>query len=102
MTTHMSALSESNQQDLWDSLDERLQARWAGNTDPWAGPCDPAAVARELAAFKRTRNPREARADHADSTCCCGMGDCAYCGAVRADGQRPSRDGLLRFWRSAR
>lgn len=98
----MTTLSESNQQDLWDSLDERLQARWAGNLDPWAGPVDPDAQARELARFKRTRNPREAARDHADSTCCCGMRDCAYCGAVRADGQRPDPAKVARFWRSAR
>jgi hypothetical protein len=73
-----------------------------GNTDPWAGPTDPEAVDKALARFKASRNPREAARDHADSTCCCGMRDCAYCGAVRADGGRPDPSAHDRFWRSAR
>lgn len=89
-------------QTLWDTLDERLQRKWTGNLDPWRGPVDPDAQAAELARFKRTRNPREARADHADSTCACGMWDCAYCGARRADGHRVDAGAFDRFWRAAR
>lgn len=89
-------------QTLWDTLEERLQKKWAGNTDPWLGPVDPEAQARELEEWKRTRNPRLARMDHAASTCACGMNDCAYCGALRADGHRVDAGAFDRFWRAAR
>ena len=74
---------------------------WTGNTDPWAGPVDPTAVAAELRRFKRSRNPREARQDAADSGCGCWMRDCDTCGRKIADGKRPAAGVVLRWWRAA-
>ena len=89
----MSTLAESNQQDLWDSLDERLQAKWAGNTDPWVGPCDPSAVRGELARWQASRNPRQAAREQ--EPCGCWMRDCGECGPRISDGHRPAAGVVL-------
>lgn len=72
-------------QELWDELDERLQKRWAGNTDPWAGPVDPRAHRRAVEQSRRD-SCRERQ-----EVCGCGMGDCGECGPRRADGWRPAK-----------
>lgn len=83
-------------QDVWDELDDRLQQKWRGNTDPWAGPVDPAAVERELQAWRR-RQSRVSWREVAENTCGCWAIDCAECGPRRADGQRPPA-GHVRAW----
>lgn len=62
-----------------------------GNLDPWAGPVDPCAAARELQAFKRRQNTRAAQRENAADACGCWANDCDECGPRRADGHRPSK-----------
>lgn len=66
----------------WDDLTPDQRFRYAGNTDPWAGPTDPVAVQRaeDRAAAAQFRN---------EDPCGCWALDCAECGPRRAGGERP-------------
>lgn len=91
----MTALGDANQQDLWDTLDERLQKRWAGNLDPWAGPVDPRAQKRWEA--RHRADVTSWRAQREQDACGCWMADCDECLHRVGDGQRPTHGQVRRF-----
>lgn len=82
----------------WDDLTDDQRHRYAGNTDPWAGPVDPAAQARAEARHRADVTSPAALREHAHTDSCgCWRTDCAECGAKIADGRRPAPGVVRRY-----
>lgn len=82
-TTHRPVVAHNAVIPPWDQLTTAQRFRYAGNLDPWAGPVDPVAAQRAADRLPQAhRNP---------DPCGCYGSDCAECGPLLADGQRPPK-----------